>query len=598
MESPRTPLMRMRHILLSLLLVSPVAALHAADSNAATVPSGSIAQQSVTREVTVEHRYLHFPVKAGAKKCRVAVSLDGQKVRWFEIELADGTPDWWAPLDISEWKGKKLTVVAEVLPAGSKALDDLRQVDEIVDSGNLYREPLRPQLQFSSRRGWLNDPNGLVFYNGEYHLFYQHNPYGCTWGNMHWGHAVSADMIHWKELGEALSPDLRGIMASGSAVVDWKNTSGFGTEGKPPMVVIYSGNAECLASSTDGRTFTKYTGNPVIKQLATGPSRDPKIFWHEGRKEWVCVLYAGLPNPTEKFDEKGKKCAKHTVHFFTSPNLRDWTLASITEGGVDGERFLYECPDFFELPVDGNPAAGKWVLTGADGDYMIGSFDGKAFTAESSRIKGIHGKGFYAAQTFSDMPDGRCVQMGWHQAPSPGMPFNQLLTFPCELRLLSTPEGPRLARAPIKGIESLRSKSVHAGPMDLREGAPNPLASVHGELLEIRADFTPPAGSVTTLSVRGIDVSYDASKQELTVEGKHVAPAPLRNGKQSLILLVDRTNITLWASDGLSYVVVPVIPKPEDLSVGVSVKGGPVKFTTLDAFELKSIWEKPQTDGG
>ena len=565
--------------------------LHAADSNSATVPSGIIGQQNLTREVQSEHRYLHFPVKAGAKKCNVTVSLDGQKVRWFNIELADGTPDWWAPLDVSEWKGKKLTVVADALPEGSKALDDLRQSDEIVDSENLYHEPLRPQLQFSSRRGWLNDPNGLVFYNGEYHLFYQHNLYGCSWGNMHWGHAVSTDLIHWKELGEALYPDVRGIMASGSAVVDWKNTSGFGTDGKPPMVLIYSGNAECIASSTDGRTFMKYASNPVIATLPTGPSRDPKVFWHEGSKQWFCVLYAGLPNPTEKLDAMGKKCEKHTAHFFTSPNLRDWKLASIAEGGVDGDKFLFECPDFFELPIDGNPATKKWVLTAANGDYMIGSFDGKAFTAESPKIKGAYGKGFYAAQIFSDMPDGRCVQMAWHRAPSPGMSFNQLLTFPCELSLLSTPEGPRLARAPIKEIESLRAKSVHAGPVELREGSANPLAAVHGELLEIRADFTPGADSVTTFKVRGIDVSYDAAKQELTMDGKQ--PAPLRNGKQNLIILVDRTNLTVWASDGLLYAPVPIIAKPENLSVEVSVKGGPVKFTTLDAFELKSIWEKP-----
>ena len=565
--------------------------LHAADSNSATVPSGIIGQQNLTREVQSEHRYLHFPVKAGAKKCNVTVSLDGQKVRWFNIELADGTPDWWAPLDVSEWKGKKLTVVADALPEGSKALDDLRQSDEIVDSENLYHEPLRPQLQFSSRRGWLNDPNGLVFYNGEYHLFYQHNLYGCSWGNMHWGHAVSTDLIHWKELGEALYPDVRGIMASGSAVVDWKNTSGFGTDGKPPMVLIYSGNAECIASSTDGRTFMKYASNPVIATLPTGPSRDPKVFWHEGSKQWFCVLYAGLPNPTEKLDAMGKKCEKHTAHFFTSPNLRDWKLASIAEGGVDGDKFLFECPDFFELPIDGNPATKKWVLTAANGDYMIGSFDGKAFTAESPKIKGAYGKGFYAAQIFSDMPDGRCVQMAWHRAPSPGMSFNQLLTFPCELSLLSTPEGPRLARAPIKEIESLRAKSVHAGPVELREGSANPLAAVHGELLEIRADFTPGADSVTTFKVRGIDVSYDAAKQELTMDGKQ--PAPLRNGKQNLMILVDRTNLTVWASDGLLYAPVPIIAKPENLSVEVSVKGGPVKFTTLDAFELKSIWEKP-----
>ena len=445
----------------------------------------------VTREIVVTKHWLNLPVKNGAEKRVITVSVDGQTVRKFDIELADSEPDWWAPLDVSAWVGKTLTVSANKLPEKSTALDALRQSDELLDAADLYREPLRPQLQFSPRRGWTNDPNGLAFYHGEYHLFFQHNPYGWNWGNMHWGHATSPDLVHWQERGDALYPDDMGPMFSGSAVVDWKNTSGFGQDGKPPLVLIYTaaGNpaVQCLASSTDGRTFTKFAGNPVIKEITRG-NRDPKVFWHAPGKQWVLTLYVGLPNPSGELDAKGKPVPLHTIHFFTSPNLKDWTLRSQTPG-------LYECPDFFELPIDGDAARKKWVLTAASSEYFVGSFDGERFAAETPKLPGHRGRGFYAAQTYSDVPDGRRIQIGWGQAPSPGMPFNQLLTFPCELQLHQTAAGPRLRRLPIKELESLRVKSSKAEKIDLIEIGKNIVADVHAELLEIHADFQLATGS-------------------------------------------------------------------------------------------------------
>ena len=535
------------------------------------------------REIIAKNRWLQFPVKTGANKRVVTVSVDGNLLRRFDIELADGEPDWWAPLDVHEWSGKKLTVSVNRLPENSKALDTLRQADELVGAENLYHEPLRPQLQFSPKRGWTNDPNGLVFYNGEYHLFFQHNPYGAVWGNMHWGHATSRDLIHWEEHGEALYPDDMGPMFSGSAVVDWKNTSGFGKEGKPPLVLMYTAagkpTVQCLAFSNDGRHFTKFADNPVLKQITPG-NRDPKVMWYEPAKQWVLTLYVGLPGET---GPDGKPKPVHTVHFFTSPNLKDWTLRSVSPG-------LYECPDFFQLPVDGDPTRKKWVLTAASSEYFVGDFDGEKFTPETAKLPGQRGRGFYAAQTFSDTPDQRRIQIGWGQDPAPGMPFNQLQSFPCELSLRSTPEGPRLAWQPIKELESLRVKSHRAGQMQLKEGTPNPLAEVHGELLEIRADFAPADQSEILFSVRGIPIRYDAAKQEISV-GPVRAPAPLINGHQRLIILTDRTNFTVWASDGLTYIPLPVIAKPSELGVEVSVKGGPVTFQNLEAHELKSIWK-------
>ncbi|HET6407941.1 MAG TPA: DUF4980 domain-containing protein, partial [Chthoniobacteraceae bacterium] len=178
----------------------------------------------VTREIAAEKRWLQLPVKGGAPKRKVEVLANGKIVRFFDIELAPGEPEWWAPLDISAWSGTKLTVRVDKLPSDSRGLESIRQEDDFDSSRNLYRESLRPQFHFSAKRGWVNDPNGLVFYRGEYHLFFQHNPYGWNWGNMHWGHAVSRDLVHWEELGEALYPDEMGPMFSGSAVVDWKNT--------------------------------------------------------------------------------------------------------------------------------------------------------------------------------------------------------------------------------------------------------------------------------------------------------------------------------------------------------------------------------------
>ena len=525
----------------------------------------------VVREIVAGKKLLYFPVKTGAKSRVVTVNVDGTEVRRFDIELADADADFWAPLDVSAWVGKKLSVVAETLPVGSKALESLRQTDTALEAEKLYREALRPQLHFSAKRGWLNDPNGLVFFNGEYHLFFQHNPYGWNWGNMHWGHATSPDLVHWQEQDEALYPDAFGPMFSGSAVVDWKNTSGFGKEGRPPLVLIYTaaGNptVQCIASSTDGRSFTKFGGNPVVKQI-TGGNRDPKVFWHEPTKKWVMVFYVELNKV-------------HTIHFFTSPNLRDWSLASTIEGGKGGNNFLLECPDFFELPIDGDASNKKWVLTAANSEYAIGTFDGTTFKPENVKLPGVRGVGFYAAQTFSDIPDGRRIQIGWVQAPSPGMAFNQLQGLPSELTLRSTPDGVRLHRTPVKELESLRD-----GPNQA-----DALGQFRGELIELRAEFEPGDADSVTFNLRGAKIVYDAKKHEIIVNGQH-APAPLLGGKQRIIAFVDRTVLEIFASDGLTYLTMPFIPKNEDLSVSVDMKGGNAKMTSLQVYKLKSCWNQ------
>lgn len=249
-----------------------------------------------------------------------------------------------------------------------------------------YSEPFRPQFHFTPERNWMNDPNGLVYYEGEYHLFYQHNPFGDKWGHMSWGHAVSPDMVHWRHLPLAL-PEADGIMCfSGSAVVDWHNTSGFGKDGRPPLVAIYTGyrssdhlQFQCLAFSNDqGRTWTKYAGNPVIN-IHSKDFRDPKVQWYEPTRRWIMTVALS---------------AEHKVRFYASTNLIHWTLLS-EFGPAGATRGVWECPDLFELPVEGTREK-RWVLTvntgsgsvagGTGGQYFVGWFDGTRFVLDKDSV--------------------------------------------------------------------------------------------------------------------------------------------------------------------------------------------------------------------
>ncbi len=533
-------------------------------------------RKDVERTLLISSRYLLIPVKDGAAKRVLTFLVDGQQIVRNDIELADGPADWLAPMDVSGWKGKSITVRVDQLREDSKALDAVSQSDQIPAVVPMYREPLRGQFHFSPKRGWNNDPNGLVYFNDEYHLFFQHNPYGWGWGNMHWGHAVSKDLVHWEELGDVLWPDRFGPMFSGSAVVDWKNTSGFGQDGKPPMVLFYTaaGNptVQCIAYSLDGRSFTKYERNPVLPEI-TGGNRDPKVFWHAPSQSWVMVLYVELNKV-------------HTIHFFTSKNLKDWTFASKTDG-------FFECPDFFELPVDGDSKRKKWVLLGASSEYRVGEFDGQRFLSDSPKLPGHRGRGFYAAQSFSDVPDGRRIFIGWFQTETKGMPFNQSMTIPLQLGLTQTEDGPRLTFAPIKELEQLRvqDQAVQISDLVLASDSANPLASLNGELIELRADIETAGAKELRLQVRSAEVVYDVAKQEVSVAG-HRAPAPLRDGRLRLTIYCDRTGIELFASDGLTYIPFPINHDPQKLDLQLTTTGGPVKIQTLEAYRLQSAWSQ------
>ncbi len=535
--------------------------------------------EPAARDLVVEHRYLHLPVKTGGRKVKVRYLLQGQPVREFEIELADGPADFWATSDVFAWKGRKLTVAVDRLPYGSRGLAGIVHSDEIPQADSCYRERLRPQFHFSPRRGWTNDPNGLVYCQGEYHLFFQHNPYGVEWGNMTWGHAVSKDLLHWRELSDAIHPDRLGTIFSGSAVVDESNTAGFASGAEQPIVCIFTSAgqpfAQSLAYSTDlGRSFTKYPKNPVLPHVIGG-NRDPKVSWYEPGKCWVMALFLD-----------GSRYA-----LFSSPDLKAWTrLGDVPEFGAS------ECPDFFELPVDGRPQDTRWVFWGANGYYLLGRFDGKTFTKESGPHQARYGGNDYAAQTYSHVPaaDGRRIQISWMAGGRyPGMPFNQQMTIPRVLTLRTAPEGIRLFIEPVREVETLRAGTVRRRDLKLAPGS-NPLADVSGELLDIQVEIQPGASQQVGLEIRGAKIEYSPAQKRLTALGHAASLEPIQ-GRVALRILVDRTSIEVFANHGRVSMATCFLPDEKNRALRLYAVGGLAEIPLLEVSQLKSVWQDGQT---
>ena len=461
-----------------------------------------------------------------------------------------------------------------------------------IKTDELYNEKYRPQFHFSARQHWLNDPNGLVFAKCEYHLFFQHNPHGNEWGNMTWGHAVSRDLVHWQQMPNALEPDNLGTMFSGSAVVDWHNTSGLGQGAEPPLVAIYTAAGgtspaskgqpftQCLAYSVDqGRTWTKYAQNPVVKHIA-GENRDPKVTWHEPTKQWIMALYLD----------------KEDYALLASPNLKDWTrLQTLTLPGCS------ECPDFFEMPVEdnGKGSGGKehrWVFTAANGHYIVGAFDGKTFTPETPVLQPDYGANYYAVQTYSDIParDGRRIQIAWMTGGKyPQMPFNQQMSFPCEMNLRRTSDGLRLFRRPVKEIATLYTQQKQWRDVTLNPGD-NPTRELAGELWDIEATFETGDASAVGLRVRGEDVRYDAKAQTVTALGK-TAPLKTDAKRVTLRILADRSSLEVFGNGGAVSLTSCFLPRQEEQGIDIYAEGGTAKLIALSAHALRSAWHNPKT---
>ncbi|MBW8351385.1 glycoside hydrolase family 32 protein [Bacillus sp. IITD106] len=487
----------------------------------------------------------------------------------------------------------------------------------------IYKERYRPQYHFSPQENWMNDPNGMVYFEGEYHLFYQYYPDGTTWGPMHWGHAVSTDLVHWEHLPIALAPDENGMIFSGSAVVDWNDTSGF-FNGEAGLVAIYTSadtypnsdrprQRQSIAYSTDcGRTWTTYEENPVLSDINITDFRDPKVFWHHETGRWVMVLAAG-----------------QTVRLYTSRNLKDWEFASEFGENQGSHQGVWECPDLFELPVQGSENLKKWVLFVSIGDdpeekegsrtqYFIGDFDGKTFKNDHSPETILwldNGRDNYAGVSWSDVPqeDGRRIYIGWmsnwkYAILTPTKEWRSAMTLPRVLSLKTCENGIRLFQSPVKELENIRSNPMRIQGKTFEPGE-HLLHELNGNAFEIIAECEVNDAEELGFKIRNSAeeetiIGYDAEKKEVFVDrthsgdasfhqdfaGKHGVTLHPKGNKIKFHIYVDWSSIEVFVNDGEKVITDLIFPKEDGKEIVLFASGSDVTLSSFEFFQLKSVW--------
>lgn len=473
----------------------------------------NIEHKGDTTIIKVENptKYLLLPIQEEKDEAQVLLDTGSKDDTWMDVRLAQNGSDYYVPFALG--KGKTATVKILGLKKDALALNLLKLSDTFDTTNTDY---YRPSYHFTPLYGWMNDPNGMVYKDGEYHLYFQYNPYGSKWGNMHWGHAVSKDLVHWEHLDPAIARDPVGHIFSGSSVVDKKNTAGFG---KNAIIAIYTNNSsvnhdevQCIAYSNDnGRTFTKYEGNPVLTPFdGLKDFRDPKVFWYEKGKCWYMIV-----------------SADKETRFYKSKNLKKWTYVSAFGKGLGQQPCQYECPDFFQLPVNGDKKKMKWVMTmninpgcwfgGSATEYFVGDFDGKKFTCPDAHdVKWLDwGKDHYATVTFSNTGDrvlGITWMSNWQYANL--TPFKQnrgANGLPRELKLYEKNGKYYISEDVAPEVYALRKDTKNVA--DASVVGEKMLAGVAANMegaFEIEADVTPDANGIA-----GIEISNN--KRERTM---------------------------------------------------------------------------------
>ena len=485
-------------------------------ATAATLASAqkmNIEHKGDTTVIKVENptKYLLLPVQEEKDEARVMLDTGSKEDTWMDMRLAVNGADYYVPFKLETGK-KTSTVKILGLKKGALAIN-LMKLSDTFDTKNT--DYYRPLYHFTPLYGWMNDPNGMVYKDGEYHLYFQYNPYGSKWGNMHWGHAVSKDLLHWEHLDPAIPRDTMGHIFSGSSVIDRNNTAGYG---KNAIIAVYTNNStnhdevQCMAYSTDnGRTFTKYEGNPVLRPFdGLKDFRDPKVFWYEKNKSWYMIV-----------------SADKEIRLYKSKNLKKWDYVSAFGKGIGQQPCQYECPDFFQLPVNGDRKNMKWVMImninpgcifgGSATEYFVGDFDGKNFTCpDANEAKWLdYGKDHYATVTFSNTGD-RVLAMTWmsNWQYANITPFKQnrgANGLPRELKLYEKDGKYYVSEDAAPEVTALRQTTYDLGneTVDGTKDMKGIAANTNGAF-EIEADITPDANGIA-----GIEISNNKRERTL-----------------------------------------------------------------------------------
>ncbi|MEZ7936615.1 MAG: GH32 C-terminal domain-containing protein [Paludibacteraceae bacterium] len=562
--------------------------------------------KAVKQDFSIEAAYLLLPIQEKSHEVKVTVTYpDSISQSPYFIRLAQDTIDYWVKLDVKNYKGKTVSLEFEGLKKNSFALKNIKQSDSFDFD---YKEKYRPTYHFTPEYGWMNDPNGMVYLDGEYHLFYQYNPFGAVWGNMHWGHAVSTDLTSWTYLPVAIAPDSLGAIFSGSAVIDRNNTAGFG---KDAMIAIYTSagkvQTQSIAYSTDkGRTFTKYDKNPVIANPDIPDFRDPKVIWHKETNQWVMAL-----------------ATKQTITFYGSPNLKEWTKLSEIGEGIGGHGGVWECPDLFPLTYQGKT---KWVLLvsinpggpngGSATQYFIGDFDGKTFKPDALPypLWIDYGRDNYAGVTWSNIPeaDGRRIFIGWmsnwdyaNQVPSKY--FRSANTVPRELKLASNGNHIILTSYPVKEMNALKNNKINS-PEDVtveNEYRIENLLDGNEGTYEIEFILTPNTADIVGFSLENtknekVEVKFDKQAKQITMDRRSSGltafkdnfasemKAPLTERKEYRIrLLVDKASTELFVNEGETVMSSIFFPTESMNSLRLFAEKGEMKVSGIRISEIK-----------
>lgn len=571
-------------------------------------------------KVTGDSNYLILPVQENIDDARINILVDGKIAETIYVRLAQSKTDYTVPFDLSRYKGHN--VVLDIV-----APHDRRSVREATESvcwdgihlsdtfDTTDRElKYRPAYHHTPEYGWMNDPNGMFYKDGVWHLYYQYNPYGSKWQNMTWGHSTSSDLVNWNNEPIAIRPDGLGSIFSGSCVIDSDGTAGYG---KDAVIALFTSagtsQMQSLASSTDdGQTFNVYPGNPIL--TLESEARDPNMFWNEETKEWNLVLAHALD---------------HEMLFFTSPDLKNWTLQSAFGKGLGAQDGVWECPDLFELPVEGTDET-KWVLIcnlnpggpfgGSATQYFIGDFDGKKFTADTDAKGNVptkwmdYGKDHYATVSWSDAPDNRRTVIGWmsnwqYAADVPTTQFRSANTLPREMKLFTQPDGQiYLASVPSPELKSLRGKVVSSlsDKSIGKKGTIVALPSANSGICEITASLDAKNASQIILTLANklgdkVVMTYNSADHTISFDRKHsgvvdfnenfpavtVSPTFEKNGKIDLRIFIDKSSIELFGNDGKFVQTNLVFPNEPYSSLTLQTDGGNAKVENLKVYSLK-----------